>query len=200
MKYRIELEFDAADGISLGQIVRGLEYNDIPIRNAMFVTESDEDPSRPSIVGDCAVSYKIVKAEEVTERTAATEEPAEDNRPIVTLTDMPTKGLNVLSWFGITTIGQLTKIRRECIAKIPNMGPKSMRALDDMMTEQKMTWGTKYTKAWYHIDPRWPRDYRFHHFELTDSRDDWTRNPSDRFSVSRKESMMMYNHYIMPEP
>ena len=55
--YRIVLDFDADDNITLGMIARGLEYNENDIRNAMF-------SEYPNIVGDCAVSYKIVEAKE----------------------------------------------------------------------------------------------------------------------------------------
>ena len=39
-KYRIVLDFEADDNITLGMIVRGLEYNDNSIRNAMFSEHS----------------------------------------------------------------------------------------------------------------------------------------------------------------
>ena len=55
--YRIVLDFDADDNITLGMIARGLEYNENDIRNAMF-------SEYPNIVGDCAVSYKIVEVKE----------------------------------------------------------------------------------------------------------------------------------------
>lgn len=55
--YRIVLDFETDDNITLGMIARGLEYNDIPIRNEMM---SDYK----GVVGDCAVSYKIVEAKE----------------------------------------------------------------------------------------------------------------------------------------
>lgn len=57
-KYRIVLDFEADDNITLGMIVRGLEYNDNSIRNAMF-------SEHPYIVGDCAVGYKIAEAREI---------------------------------------------------------------------------------------------------------------------------------------
>lgn len=57
-KYRIVLDFETDDNITLGMITRGLEYNEYPIRNDIF-------SEYPNIVGDCAVSYKIAEAKEI---------------------------------------------------------------------------------------------------------------------------------------
>ena len=57
--FRVVLDFETDDEITLGMIIRGLEYNDVTIRNAMF-------SELPNIVGDCAVAYKIVEARETT--------------------------------------------------------------------------------------------------------------------------------------
>jgi hypothetical protein len=35
-KYRIVLDFETDDNITLGMITRGLEYNEYPIRNDIF--------------------------------------------------------------------------------------------------------------------------------------------------------------------
>lgn len=54
-KYRLVLDFETDDNITLGMITHGLEYNENDIRNAMFSEQS-------GIVGDCALSYEIVEA------------------------------------------------------------------------------------------------------------------------------------------
>lgn len=59
-KYRIVLDFETEDNITLGMIAHGLEYNENDIRNDMF-----RDLPGPPIVGDCAVAYKIVEAREM---------------------------------------------------------------------------------------------------------------------------------------
>ena len=58
-KYRIVLDFETDDNITLGMLCHGLEYNENDIRNGMF-------GNYPGIVGDCAVVYKIVEAREMT--------------------------------------------------------------------------------------------------------------------------------------
>ena len=55
--YRIVLDFETDDNITLGMIARGLEYNDVDIRNAMMSEYA-------SVVGDSAISYKIAEAKE----------------------------------------------------------------------------------------------------------------------------------------
>ena len=82
----------------------------------------------------------------------------------------PTTGLNTLDYFGITTIGQLTKISKKSIRRLPHIGQKTLRALDEMMKSLGLSFGRHYIKAYYKKQPNDENTmpfYRFSHIELT---------------------------------
>ena len=112
-------------------------------------------------------------ADDADVKPAPKEEPAEDRRPIASLCPdwTPAVGLNELAFFGITTIGQLSQIRKKSIKRLPHIGPKTLRALEQMLHEQGLTWGRKWIKAFYykvHEHELNKTFYRFSHIELTD--------------------------------
>ena len=96
----------------------------------------------------------------------------EDGRLIVNYCPgyTPTQGLNTLDYFGITTIGQLTKISKKSIRRLPHIGQKTLRALDETLKSLGLLFGRHYIKAYYKKQPNDENTmpfYRFSHIELT---------------------------------
>ena len=102
-----------------------------------------------------------------------------DNRTIEDLISQyaPGRGMKALEYYGIRRVGQLTQIRRECIRRIRNVGGKTMRYLDEMMSENHLVWGDKYIKAIYRESDRVKGKMLFDHIELTDNPEEWTVQP-----------------------
>ena len=129
-KYRIVLDFEANDDITLGMIARGLEYNEYPIRNAIF-------SEYPNIVGDCAVSYKIVEAREVTVKPIT--EGILDKK--IDLSLFSVRAVNCLKAADIDTVRDLVWHKKSDLVQFRNFGKKTFDELDTFLEHHGLHWG-----------------------------------------------------------
>jgi len=129
-KYRVVLDFETDDNITLGMITRGLEYNDVPIRNAMF-------SEMPSIVGDCAVAYKIVEARETTVKRS-TEELLDKK---IDLSLFSVRAVNCMKAADIGTVRDLVRHKKSDFMQFRNFGNKTFEELDKFLEYHDLHWG-----------------------------------------------------------
>ena len=82
--------------------------------------------------------------------------------------DLPTVSINILSKFGIKTMGQVMKLCPTALAQIPGVGRKAICAIGNFLYDNELKWGDNYLVACYKkIGSR----YNFSHFELTEEYD-----------------------------
>jgi DNA-directed RNA polymerase subunit alpha len=129
-KYRIVLDFETDDDITLGMITRGLEYNENEIRNAMF-------SEYPNVVGDCAVSYKIVEARETTVKRSV--EELLDRKVDFSLFSI--RAVNCLLAADIETVRDLVKHKKSDLVQFRNFGKKTLDELDKFLEYHDLHWG-----------------------------------------------------------
>lgn len=129
-KYRILLDFETDDDITLGMITRGLEYNDGTIRNAIF-------SEYPNIVGDSAVSYKIVEAREFTVKPIT--EGILDEKIDFSLFSVRT--IHGLKTADIETVRDLVWHRKSDLVQSRLFGKKALEELDTFLEHHGLHWG-----------------------------------------------------------
>ena len=129
-KYRIILDFETDDNITLGMITRGLEYNEYPIRNAIFSEYQD-------IVGDCAVSYKIAEAKETTVKRS-TEELLDKK---IDFSLFSVRAANCMKTADIGTVRDLVKHQKDDFLPFRNFGKKTFEELDKFLEYHGLHWG-----------------------------------------------------------
>ena len=129
-KYRIVLDFETDDNITLGMITRGLEYNDCPIRNEMF-------SEYPNIVGDCAVSYKIVEAKEMTVKRNV-EELLDKNicYPLFSV-----RAVNCLHAADVQTVRELVRLERDYVKNLRNIGRNAFNEIEQFLKDNNLYFG-----------------------------------------------------------
>ena len=128
--FRVVLDFETDDEITLGMIIRGLEYNDITIRNAML-------SELPNIVGDCAVAYKIVEARETTVKRVADE--LLDLKIEVPMFSI--RARNCLKAVDIETIRDLVRHKKSDFDSYRTFGHKTLNELDMFLECHNLHWG-----------------------------------------------------------
>ena len=126
--YRITIDFETDDNVTLSMLTRGLELNVGPIRQAILSDYSD-------IVGDSAVTYKIVEAKETT--LAPETRDLLDKEIVVPRFSVST--VNRVHVYDIRTIRQLVRFdRSEIFLKV---GKKAFKELDCFLKEHGLHWG-----------------------------------------------------------
>ena len=128
--FRVVLDFETDDEITLGMIIRGLEYNDVPIRNAMFL-------EHPNIVGDCAVAYKIVEARETTVKRV----PDELLDMKIEIPMFSIRARNCLKTVDIETVRDLVRHKKSDFDSYRNFGHKTLDELDMFLESHGLHWG-----------------------------------------------------------
>ena len=128
--FRVVLDFEADDEITLGMIIRGLEYNDVTIRNAMF-------SEHPNIVGDCAVAYKIVEARETTVKRV----PDELLDMKIEIPMFSVRARNCLKAVDIETVRDLVRHKKSDFDSYRNFGHKTLDELDMFLESHGLHWG-----------------------------------------------------------
>ena len=128
--FRVVLDFETDDEITLGMIIRGLEYNDVTIRNAMF-------SELPNIVGDCAVAYKIVEARETTVKRV----PDELLDMKIEIPMFSVRARNCLKAVDIETVRDLVRLKKSDFDSYRTFGRKTLDELDMFLESHGLHWG-----------------------------------------------------------
>lgn len=128
-KYRITLDFETEDNITLGMIVHGLEYNENDIRNDMF-------SEYPRIVGDCAVAYKIVEAREMSVKHNI--EDVLDKNTDTSLFSVRTR--NCLRYADICTVRELVRHKKSDLQQYRNFGKKTFEEIEGFFEDNDLHW------------------------------------------------------------
>ena len=127
--YRITIDFETHDdSVTLSMLTRGLELNVGPIRQAILSDYSD-------IVGDSAVTYKIVEAKETTLAPETKELLDKD----IVVPRFSVSTVNRVHVYDIRTIRQLVRFDRSEI--FLEVGKKAFKELDCFLKDHHLHWG-----------------------------------------------------------
>lgn len=129
-KYRIILEFETDDDITLGMITRGLEYNGNDIRKAML-------SEHPGLLAATPVAYKILEAKETTAQRDL--EDVLDRKIDFSLFSV--RAVNCLKFADVETVRELVRHQKSDFNGFRNFGNKTMVELDNFIESHGLHWG-----------------------------------------------------------
>ena len=127
-KYRITLDFETDDSITLGMLTHSLECT-----NAISKVLISEFPNAT----DNAVAYKIVEARETTFKYDIEELLNEK----ISFDYFSVRSVNCMKASDIETIRDLVRHRNCDLERFRNFGKKSLEELDNFIKDHGLHWG-----------------------------------------------------------